>query len=168
MADIISAEFRDGLDQLTEQILQRILEDPEEKARGKFGGMCRIRWSNNPNLYLRGWKEVYTRQVGTRDSWDTVADFSQEKVFRLIKCYADDIQQISSWQSRNEARQEYGGAELILMGYGFIIISFSGLSEHADELFGILPAQKMGWGDGEQYAKIITLSGNTLALRFLM
>ncbi len=168
MADIINAEIRAKLDRLVGEVLGKILEDPEERARGKFGGMLRIRQSLNPNLVLRGWKEIYTKEIGIRDNWDTVKDFSQEKVHRLIKHYAKDIRQISSWQSRNEESQEYGGAEIIRPGFGFILISFSGLSEHADELFGLLLAKEMGWGDGEQYANIIANSGNTLALRFLM
>ncbi len=57
-------------------------------------------------------------------------EFAEEKVHRLAMIHRDHI---SSWQSRNEEANQYGGA--IRMENG--LLGFSGLPELVDEAFGL-------------------------------
>lgn len=64
---------------------------------------------------------------------------------------------LSSWQSRDEKKEKWGGA--IRCRY---IVSFSGLPEHADEALCIAIAKFFGWmNDPSAEAVIFQLSGNT-------
>ncbi len=165
-----------NIDRVADAVLARVLEDPDENAAGKLGVKVRIRCAHDPTLGRMGWYEIYTRRVGSRPNlnWDSVEGFSWEKAERLEEMNALNSREVSSFQSRNVDIVMYGGAILLrahipeLGGWVLIIISTSGLSEKADETFGLLLAKEMGWGDREQYATIIGYSSNSLALRFLM
>lgn len=82
--------------------------------------------------------------------------FAQEKGERL---YANQkLGNISSWQSRNEADEKYGGAIVA----GDFILSFSGLPELGDEAIMLELAYKLGWTDLHMVKVISQVSNNIL------
>lgn len=80
--------------------------------------------------------------------------FADEKTCRL-GIYANHI---SSWQSRNREDQRYGGAIRVCGG---AILSFSGLSDHYDELLVLLVAMRLGAIDAAGRSRVIRASNNT-------
>lgn len=76
---------------------------------------------------------------------------SQEKACRLQK---SALSIVSSWQTRNETEDKYGGA----VRAGGYVLSFSGLPELADEAFVLLIATACGIANAE-------LLRNEIALR---
>lgn len=84
--------------------------------------------------------------------------FSHEKAQRLSELRGH----VSSWQSRNEAAEMYGGA----ICAGPFILSFSGLPERWDEVFMLLIARRCGLIGSDQEEAILQISKNhpTLAL----
>ena len=172
-----SDETVSKLDRLTDEILSRVLELPEEQAKGKTGAMVRVLFSP---FALAGrtmeWNEVYSKRVGARldDNWESVETFSAEKASRLAEMQAKYRLHVSSWQSRDVDNKKYGGAFLVLAnvpelgGDVLLIISVSGLTEAGDETYGLLLANAMSWGNGEWYAHIVMHSRNHQALRFFM
>lgn len=80
--------------------------------------------------------------------------FCQEKATRL----AQNLEHISSWQTRDEGKKQYGGAVRTGKGY---IYSFSGFTEEVDEAFSARVAFQ-NWDDMsmEHRTKIAEISGN--------
>ena len=77
--------------------------------------------------------------------------FSQEKAERLYEMNARHGH-VSSWQSRDEKAEKYGGAIVA----GEFIFSFSGLPEKADEFFAIkLARMSKTIGEGKKDAAYI-------------
>lgn len=81
-------------------------------------------------------------------------EFSQEKAMRLLSWLPQG--NVSSWQSRNEPIEKYGGA-IRARRY---ILSFSGLSEHQDEAVCALTALRLGWINLDEVHRIAVISGN--------
>lgn len=82
------------------------------------------------------------------------AGFAREKALRLASLPGDR----SSWQTRDEAHEMYGGA-IRVPG---VIFSFSGLPEHGDEALVLLAALKLGLLPVSAALEITGVSGNTL------
>ena len=80
--------------------------------------------------------------------------FADEKAGRL-RLHVDDK---SSYQSRNEAKQEWGGA----IRAGTNIISFSGFMEPEDEAIALIIAVFVGLITIDEAEEIAGLSGNTI------
>jgi len=95
-------------------------------------------------------------QVGapTREKVLKYLEFSQEKALRL-SAHPDHI---SSWQSRDYESNRYGGA-IRAEGY---ILSFSGLTELADEAVLVNTAFRLGLISGGRCFEIAKVSGNNL------
>lgn len=117
--------------------IRSILEELAETF-GNKGGFIR--------LYLIGedskWRnEVFSEPFGIFDepkkNRPLFEKFSQEKALRLFKNPEHD----SSHQSRNTAKQLYGGA---IRAKNFIV-SCSGMSELEDEAFSLILAIRLGW-----------------------
>lgn len=91
--------------------------------------------------------------------------FATEKAFRLSYLRGH----ISSWQSRDDSnpdrmKHNYGGA----IKCGDFIFSFSGFTEHEDEMVGTLGARRLQLIGERETSEIIAASGNEplrLALR---
>ncbi|HMP67349.1 MAG TPA: hypothetical protein PKA60_01195 [Candidatus Paceibacterota bacterium] len=88
------------------------------------------------------------------DKWEKYFRFSQEKAARLQLKRHD----ISSWQSRNEVLDQYGGA--IRTTPGWLILSFSGLPELADEALMLYLAVQLGWMPIGEAMSIASISNN--------
>lgn len=86
-------------------------------------------------------------------------NFANEKAARLSKRPGD----ISSWQSRNVDAQQYGGAVCRDLS---IIFSFSGFSEHEDELICALAGNELGLIGNIWLGEIRKASGNELFSAF--
>lgn len=145
-----SADTLTMLDVATDEVLGKVLGALGENAGGRTGGMIRIRYAMNCFDGLRGWHQVYARRVGTRegDNWESVEVFSEEKSHRLMKLHQRDTRQVSSFQTRNPDNNEWGGAfiaEVLIPDLGWVklLVSFSGLPEEADEVFGLRLLQEM-------------------------
>ena len=81
--------------------------------------------------------------------------YAPEKADRL----ASHSIHISSWQSRDLNEHKYGGA--IRVGeFGELILSFSGLPEHADEALVLMVASDLLWTTREEVRAIVALSDN--------
>ncbi len=89
----------------------------------------------------------------------TYLQFSLEKGERLIT-HPDHV---SSWQSRDEAAEQYGGA----IRCGPFVLSFSGLPEAWDETVLLLAAAKLSLTDAAQEYAILTVSANPTFAQFL-
>src|SRR3989338_4641417 len=78
--------------------------------------------------------------------------YAMEKAKRLGRL----PEHFSSWQSRDEAMNQFGGAIRVMGG----ILSFSGLAEHYDEMAMLISARELDLvGDGYD-DKIIAISDN--------
>lgn len=95
--------------------------------------------------------------------------FSREKAERLWTFINGGSGHLSSWQSRKAEKEQYGGAVLVNTNPGLItpplpalIISFSGLSEFADEALGLLLGIRFNFLTREEAGHITTFSGNPL------
>lgn len=75
-----------------------------------------------------------------------------EKAIRLCNNPTD----ISSFQSRVESCNQYGGAIVA----GEYVVSFSGLSEFADETFVLQIALFFHWTTSKEALKVVKISGN--------
>ena len=94
--------------------------------------------------------------------------FSQEKAHRLYSDWLrNQLQTVSSWQTRNEKENKYGGA--VLFEYpnqvGIMscnIISFSGLNEHCDEALSLCMGYHLGFSRNRAglTQRIISISNN--------
>lgn len=164
---------------VTKRALSETLLALADEADGRAGILVRLSQATNSKDGLRGWREIYQEKVGTRagDDWEMPELFAAEKDIRLRKRHSLDKAQISSDKDRNPDLYELGGAFIIranIAGLGAgetkILFSASGLPDkrRADEAFGLKFMQLMGWGSGEQYTKIILISGNSLATQLLM
>lgn len=80
--------------------------------------------------------------------------FAQEKAHRL----AEHPEHQSSWQSRNEGAEQWGGA----IAAGPYVFSFSGLPEHGDEAAMLLAADELGLITPGMAAQIAKESGNEI------
>lgn len=84
--------------------------------------------------------------------------FANEKPWRL----AQHSDHISSWQSRDDSdpdpmKRKWGGA--IRLPHG-PFLSFSGFSEHEDEMICVLTAKHMGLMGDEEIDQIVAISEN--------
>lgn len=169
------------LKRLSESTLQTIGETAEivlaKILQGKNGGgVARISYAVDENKGVQGWQQVFVGIHGNaeEDAYGRRRIVSSHKASTLMVAHALDSNVVSSWQFRDHKIWAYGGAVIVtanipeLGGDVKLLISFSGLTEEEDEMFGLLLATTMGWGSGVQNTNIIAQSGNTLALRFLM
>ena len=171
----LAVETSYRLDDILSVVLEKVLEDYGDDDPDK-SGICRIYYAVDPTNGIEGWHELRGARVGEREEyrWEAIGNYSQEKTHRLMKLFAHDNRIVSSRQSRRPNFWEYGGAIILsanipdLGGLVLILISFSGLSEQADETFGMLLAKKMGWCNGfGQFEKLVGYSGNGRALKLL-
>lgn len=114
----------------------------------KFGGyLCVADTADGTPLIV-----VQVGSVPSTEKRRKYCDFSQEKAFRL----AHHRGEISSWLSRNEAENKWGGA----IRAGKFIFSFSGLTEQQDEIMAIYMAIKFGMINRRDMDEIMRASGN--------
>ena len=149
-------------------VFQKVLDALEKAGKREAkhtGGFLRIRYAFSETDGLRGWHELYQHRLGDRegDYWETVEDFSQEKVFRLVEEHARNSHHVSSWQSADDNRRRFPGAAILnanieeLGGRVKILISFSGLPADADEAFDLLLAKEMKWNSNlAEFATVIS------------
>lgn len=84
-------------------------------------------------------------------------ELSQEKALRLMRGVVNDgTNHVSSWQSRRPENNQWGGA----VRDEDTILSFSGLTEHADEALTLLVAMENGLMSPEAAEKIAQMSDN--------
>ena len=123
-------------------------------SRGRTGGFLCVAEPNGKILLVCQIGEVVDPADAAR-----YLVFCQEKATRL----ALNPESISSWQTRNEADNKYGGA---VRGPDGRIFSFSGLSEHLDEVL----AMKVAFLDKHprRRADIASVSGNPFLPEFFM
>lgn len=161
------------LKQSAENALIIVLHALGKRAGGWTGGFLRIFLAMDSGKGPRGWHEVFSDTVGTQKdqrSWEKYQIISMEKAIRLMKRHAKDGH-ISSWQSRNEAEWEYGGAFIVevyiheLATSVKILVSFSGLPEEGDEAQGLLTIKGMAWPGS--CSDILVASNNQFAANLL-
>ena len=99
---------------------------------------------------------LYIIQVGEcpLEKAEKYCRLSQEKARRLFNQIG--VGRKSSWLSRNEKNDQWGGA----ICAGKVIVSFSGLSELADEAVSLMTAVFCGWLAIEQAREIAAISDN--------
>lgn len=145
----------------------RIFRDimhPLAVARGesfRIGGWFAL-WMQQRGSYPGCGIPVFGWTVGIcpRSAEDFLKDihFANEKAYRL----GDYCEHVSSWETRDVSAShrmecKYGGA--IQTGREFIF-SFSGLSEHEDEMFCVLVAQELQMISEDEIDRIIAISDN--------
>ncbi len=91
--------------------------------------------------------------------------FAPEKAFRLYSDWLRDPENtVSSWQTRDEQTQKYGGAVVFLRRKeGSVvpeIISYSGLNEHIDESIVLTLGHHLGILSKDRLKRVIAISNN--------
>ncbi len=117
---------------------------------------------------LDGFSEKHILEIGRYDSAkkEKYRIFSQEKAYRLYSEWLKNpIEAFSSWQTRDEKADKYGGAVLFNTledeaRPSCDIISFSGLNEHTDEASSLTLGHYLGLATDETTQRIITISNN--------
>lgn len=128
-------------------ILDLFLKLPDDMTKGRKGGYFSVfDGIYNPPLAIV--------RIGEPDInfAEDYFKFSPEKAIRLKNL----TEHLSSWQSRNPNRKEWGGA---IKSPDFIL-SFSGLPELADEAVVLLIAYGFGWINYNQLWEIVRISDN--------
>jgi len=112
--------------------------------------------------------EMQSYRVGVIADEDLVKffRFSREKVHRALADWMRNPDTVSSWETRDEEMQRYGGGILINhpeagQDYRPGALAFSGLKEHVDEAISIVAARDFGLITPGQARRIVTISGNT-------
>lgn len=153
-----------------EEVLSKILQ-----GRDECGVYVQIFCGLDVTEGLRGWQQIFQFPLGYDEAFDEERRIiSGHKASTLMVEHALDHNVVSSWSFRDPKRWAYGGAIIVpanipeLGGDVKLLIVCDGLREEENETFGILLARALGWGSGEQNTKIIIVSGNALALRWLM
>jgi len=103
-------------------------------------------------------------RVPDPSEWGVYKKFSQEKIYRATADWLRDPKTFSSWQTRDEKMERYGGAILLPnLDRDFPhAISFSGLKEHCDEAIALLIGQHLNLSSPEQVDRIIRYSNNRI------
>ena len=115
------------------QILNRTKLACEIDGRGRQGGFLCIKDSFGKTVLVAMLGEVSDSEKALK-----YMAFCQEKAQRLHLNVANG--HISSWQSRNEQEEKYGGGIIDSKGR---IFAFSGLSEHLDEALSLDIARQL-------------------------
>lgn len=124
-------------------------ENTDKERKGGYAYLYDIR-GNVPLMHL----SVGDLNNRPQEKLVLYLKFSQEKATRLLSWLPQG--NISSWQSRNEPMQKYGGA----IRAGRYILSLSGLSEHQDEAVCALTALRLGWINLDEVQRIAVISNN--------
>ena len=125
-----------------------------ENASGYF--VLRERLGGGTVLVAEIGEYLLQNQKAFRDSAS-----AREQGRRLLK----RTDHISSWQSREEERQLYGGAIIA----GPWVPSFAGLSsEHANETVSLATSLHFEWIKPEDAAKVAKISQNTLFEEYVL
>ena len=95
-----------------------------------------------------------------KDNWLVYSALAQEKAQRVLSTSG----RISSWEDRDESKMRYGGA----IRASQFTLSFSGLTEHADELLVLFLAKSAGLVNHEDCCAIAKISNNRLYLDSLL
>lgn len=131
----------------------------EGKERGNTGGVGCVLKTDRPHDLATS--TLLQPLIGDVHDADLVRyrSFAQEKAFRLMSRPGD----VSSFQSRDEAKERWGGA----VRAGTYILSFSGLPELMDEAVMLATAVRLGLIDRTEAVRIAALSGNPYFVRFV-
>ena len=154
MAGIFAMEKR--LAEVLVDLSTRIDSNPD---RSKRGGVLTL----VPNEFAI----VITMNIGTVGDPAELATyfaFSREKAFRTYADFLrDPFHTVSSWQTRQEDINRYGGAVLFRRGRissPVDIISFSGLNEHVDEAISLIIGKEMRLASEDHIGRVIDISKN--------
>ena len=150
------------------KVLLPLIQSDFELPASKTGGILEIFISKDSSKGPASWHKCCTIRFGMQadeSSWEAFEFFSSEKTTRLMKETAVNGH-ISSWQTRNRDRWEFGGAILleVMLNTAMgpedfeIIISSSGLNEVSEETICMATAKNLEWGDEERYAAILSVS----------
>ncbi len=113
-----------------ESLINLTKSSPANRTPEKSGGFLTIYYGFSGS--------ALTLSVGDYDSEKRgkYHNFSLEKAYRLYADWWRNPEAVSSWQTRQPDLNRYGGAVLFSpspLSNNINIVSFSGLSEHADE-----------------------------------
>jgi len=95
-----------------------------------------------------------------------VGEVPTEKLERYLLLSLEKSQRVytsnlaSSWQTRDEAVDKWGGAVLVNDADDGLILSFSGLPELADEAVVMMTAVLLGWNTRKEMLAISAISSN--------
>jgi hypothetical protein len=135
---------------------------PSNPDQQKVGGYLTIG--------VDGLRTMHTTLIGTvanPEKSNLYKRFSQEKAHRLQADWLRDPSSVSSWQTRQESIERYGGAVLFKIpgeeaDEAHCIISFSGLKEHVDEAVSLTLGYHLGLADDETVRRIVKVSNNSV------
>ena len=90
----------------------------------------------------------------------------QEKAYRLYADWLRDSTSVSSWQTRDPDMNRWGGAVLFGANAGNSdrnIISFSGLTEAADEAVSLALGKNLGFANSDYLERVAEISNNAVS-----
>ncbi len=131
----------------------KVIRD-EERTGGYFCMMCRRPPNSTPEFIMR------VGNIRKEEKAEKYFRLAQEKAARLRDHLGEG--HVSSWQSRNPEKDEWGGA---IAARNFIF-SFSGFSpDTADEAVMLLAAEAVGELSPQEADQIAAISGNEIYRR---
>ena len=153
---------RSGLGSIATSLAKLSSELSTNPTPEKQGG-CLVRMSGD--LTKGGDFTWYSEVIGSVPQNEKLARyqrFAPEKVFRT---YAEWLRNpetsFSSWQTRDESTNKYGGAVLFQRANGTPeVISFSGLKEHIDESLVLVLGYHLGILLHERLQRVLETSQN--------
>ncbi|MBX2866395.1 hypothetical protein KTR10_00325 [Candidatus Kaiserbacteria bacterium] len=120
----------------------------DEHNRERSGGVFHLRTAAGTELYNKLFRDVLEEK---EEKYHRIA---AEKTARL----AQHTGHILSWESRNEALEQYQGGVRAPNG---LIGSFSGFTAEEDEVIVLWAFNKMGWMSDEEVLEAVSISSNT-------
>lgn len=94
----------------------------------------------------------------------TYWSLSREKAFRTQADFLRDSSTVSSWRTRDEGMERYGGGVIFNLDNepyaSSHIISFSGLAEETDEAVSLVLGKAFGLTDERFVERVLGISGN--------
>ncbi len=165
--------FRAVIESAVDTVAQRLGD--EHRHKGVYARLYVLRSHQPPAGNLL---QIFGAWVGGNSNIKKSSrcrELSKEKGFRLAESFIDNNESISSYETRDEARNQWGGAILLDCwvrefnpGPSHLIFTCSGLPELGDEAAMLLTSTNMPWGVGlREIQDIVQVSKNGLACELL-
>jgi len=137
-----------------DNVLRILVAEAPDYPAGRNSGYCVVKRVDDGRTLL-------AFEVGTDppDKFERHSQLANEKADRLIQMYKSNGHK-SSWYSRNEKEDKWGGAIICVIDGIQVAVSFSGLPEWADEALMLLAAASLNFIDRGDAGEIAMASQN--------
>jgi len=152
---------------LAAQLVEISTKLPSNLAPQRAGGYLTIGLDRLQTVH-----SIFIGNVPHLKNQELYRRYSREKTYRLEADWLRDELIFSSWHTRDEAINRYGGAvlfptDLQALGGNHHIVSFSGLKEHVDEAVSLALGSIIGISSEEHARRVVEVSRNPVFLEML-